>query len=67
MIANFCYTVRPDENCVAVAMTWSSDGSRQGTLIVPSFCVDKSKQRECRPPKMLSALMARWHMRLCWR
>lgn len=37
MIANFCYTVCPDENCVAVAMTWGSDGSRQGTLVLPSF------------------------------
>lgn len=36
MIGNFCYAAKPDEDCVTVAMTWGSDGSRQGTLLVPS-------------------------------
>jgi hypothetical protein len=41
MIASFCYTVRPKENCVAVDMTWGRDGSRQGTSVVPRFFLDQ--------------------------
>ena len=41
MIASFCYAVRPEENCVAVDMTWGRDGSRQGTLVVPRFLLDQ--------------------------